>query len=156
MQRCLYAHFGRGVPIFPVWIVKLVVLCTAWWYFIIVFLLPFFAVSVWTYLCFVYRYIACLYFKIMPLVEFYPNRVSVLVVWPCNFWSCWLDILGSLYVSGKLLIYPCPNLTLTHLLLSRWAVSQKRIIIWMLQIMLPDCSCIIFSTNQMKNWRSNF
>ena len=156
MQRCLYAHFGRGVPIFPVWIVKLVVLCTAWWYFIIVFLFPFFAVSVWTYLCFVYRYTACLYFKIMPLVEFYPNRVSVLVVWPCNFWSCWLDILGSLYVSGKLLIYPCPKLTLTHLLLSRWAVSQKRIIIWMLQIMLPDCSCIIFSTNQMKNWSSNF
>ena len=30
VQRCLYAHLGRGVPIFPVWIVKLVVLCTAW------------------------------------------------------------------------------------------------------------------------------
>ena len=113
VQRCLYAHLGRGVPISLVWIVKLFVLCTAWWYFTIVFLLPFFAVTVWTYLCFIYHYIACLCFKIMPLVEFYPNRVSLLVVWPCNFWSCWLDILGSLCVSGKLLIYPSPKPTLT-------------------------------------------
>ena len=102
VQRCLYPHLGRGVPISLVWMVKLVVLCTAWWYFTIVFLLPFFAVTVWTYLCFIYHYIACLCFKIMPL----------------NFWSCWLDILGSLCVSRKLLIYPSSKPTLT--LTSHW------------------------------------
>ena len=102
VQRCLYPHLGRGVPISLVWMVKLVVLCTAWWYFTIVFLLPFFAVTVWTYVCFIYHYIACLCFKIMPL----------------NFWSCWLDILGSLCVSGKLLIYPSSKPTLT--LTSHW------------------------------------
>ena len=111
VQRCLYPHLGRGVPISLVWMVKLVVLCTAWWYFTIVFLLPFFAVAVRTYLC-LPLYCMSL-FQSHATYEFYPNRVSVLVVWPCNSWSCWRDILWSLYVSGKLLIYPRPKLTLT-------------------------------------------
>ena len=86
VQRCLYAHLGRGVPISLVWIVKLFVLCTAWWYFTIVFLLPFFAVTVWTYLCFIYHYI--LHVSVLKSCHLLNFTLT-----GCLYWWCDLVIL---------------------------------------------------------------